>query len=860
MKRRPSATYLSIMAKPMMTKAEPKPTPATAAAAGANGKSADESVCTRLYVQNLPAYVDSGRLREHFATKGDVTDACVIRTKDGLKSRRFGFVGYKSHDQAKQALAFFHQSFLDTCKLNVCFAVARESDEIARPWSKYSVGSSRFTGSEATAKTEEDAAVATKPDEGSKKKGKSTVAEAEKSEEFQEFMETMQARSKTRFWANDDVQGPEAIAKVQATAPKGMEDGDSDGEYEELASAKDVESKPKKALSDLDFLRSKMTKRLDDGDEDMEGGEKQYAEDIEDDSDVEDDSMDKSKSSKKKPAAAAGSAALAAPEVEEEDNKPTARLFVRNLPFTAEEEDLTDLFSAHGTVMEVHMPLDDTKRRKGYGFVLFKTTVDAQNALNALNGFAFQGRLLHVIYARIKPVKQDPAAQLEDPNLTYKQKKELERQIHASKQEGWNASYIRGDATVGSLATRMGVKRGDIMDKENGNLAVRLAIGETMLIKENKDFFAQEGVDLNAIEGALTKPAAGSAQKLKVERSTTVILIKNLPHTAEEEELAQMFRKFGEIGRFLLPPSKTLAVVEFFEPSEARRAFRSLAYKKYQHVPLYLEWAPVKVFTGPKSSSTSEEKKGIKSTAVVPEANEDEERNADANNTICVKNLNFSTKEASLEKLFQTCGTLRKVTVARRKDPKRGMLSMGFGFVEFVDSKSTEKALETLQSTILDGHALNLKLSQKKMAQAPKRKGETESRSKIIVRNVAFEATSNEIRELFGAFGQLKRVRMPKKFDGKHRGFAFVEFLTEQEAQNAFAALNSSHLYGRHLVLEWAEDADDIDTLRAKATRDLTAINGAFSLLCLVLDEPAVLANPLSIASLCQQTATDGSA
>lgn len=194
-----------------------------------------------------------------------------------------------------------------------------------------------------------------------------------------------------------------------------------------------------------------------------------------------------------------------------------------------------------------------------------------------------------------------------------------------------------------------------------------------------------------------------------------------------------------------------------------------------------------------------------------------------------MKNLNFTTKEAALEKIFERCGKLRKVTVARRKDPKRGMLSMGFGFVEYVDAKHTERALQTLQNTVVDGHALNLKLSQKKASAAPKRAvGEVDGegrKSKIIVRNVAFEATSNEIRELFGAFGQLKRVRMPKKFDGRHRGFAFVEFLTEQEARNAFSALASSHLYGRHLVLEWAEDADDIDTLRAKATRDLTAIN-----------------------------------
>lgn len=34
-------------------------------------------------------------------------------------------------------------------------------------------------------------------------------------------------------------------------------------------------------------------------------------------------------------------------------------------------------------------------------------------------------------------------------------------------------------------------------------------------------------------------------------------------------------------------------------------------------------------------------------------------------------------------------------------------------------------------------------------------------------------------------------------------------------------ALSSTHLYGRHLVLEWADDKEDIDTLRDKAKRDV---------------------------------------
>jgi multiple RNA-binding domain-containing protein 1 len=67
-------------------------------------------------------------------------------------------------------------------------------------------------------------------------------------------------------------------------------------------------------------------------------------------------------------------------------------------------------------------------------------------------------------------------------------------------------------------------------------------------------------------------------------------------------------------------------------------------------------------------------------------------------------------------------------------------------------------------------------------------------------------------------------VRIPKKFDQKSRGFAFVEFLTQQEARNAFEALQGSHLYGRRLVIEYAEaDTDDIDELRQKTAASAAA-------------------------------------
>lgn len=92
--------------------------------------------------------------------------------------------------------------------------------------------------------------------------------------------------------------------------------------------------------------------------------------------------------------------------------------------------------------------------------------------------------------------------------------------------------------------------------------------------------------------------------------------------------------------------------------------------------------------------------------------------------------------------------------------------------------------------------------------------------------NNKIQATRRELLQLFGAYGQLKKVRLPKKFDGGHRGFAFIEFLTFQEAQSAMNALSRTHLYGRHLVLEWATDNEDIETLREKAKRDLVEESG----------------------------------
>jgi RNA recognition motif-containing protein len=78
------------------------------------------------------------------------------------------------------------------------------------------------------------------------------------------------------------------------------------------------------------------------------------------------------------------------------------RLYVGNLPFSADEQQIRDLFSQNGrTVTEVKLVTDrDTGRMRGFGFVEMGSAADADGAIRDMNGVDFGGRALTVNEAR----------------------------------------------------------------------------------------------------------------------------------------------------------------------------------------------------------------------------------------------------------------------------------------------------------------------------------------------------------------------------------------------------------------------------------------------------------------------------
>ena len=76
-------------------------------------------------------------------------------------------------------------------------------------------------------------------------------------------------------------------------------------------------------------------------------------------------------------------------------------IYIGNLPYQTTEDDLRNLFSAHGDVVSAKLIMDKfTGQSKGFGFVEMSNNSEAQKAMEDLNGNTVDGRALTVNQAR----------------------------------------------------------------------------------------------------------------------------------------------------------------------------------------------------------------------------------------------------------------------------------------------------------------------------------------------------------------------------------------------------------------------------------------------------------------------------
>jgi multiple RNA-binding domain-containing protein 1 len=442
---------------------------------------------------------------------------------------------------------------------------------------------------------------------------------------------------------------------------------------------------------------------------------------------------------------------------EEEGVLDHGRILVTNLPHAATKEEIESFFSSQfGAVREVHIVMDeDLGRPRGMGFVTFVFPRDALRAIREGDMQIFQGRLIRIAAAIEKPQRQ--AVGTEGGKMTDFQAKRLEkkRAEATSAVHTWNLLYVSANAAASALVDQMNgdLERSDLLlgSSAKDDVAVKAAIAETEIVVQTREWLRQNGIEPSAFERTGTSVLTASTPADR-KRSSDTLIIKHLPVDVETESLRFMFTRNGEtLVRFLLAPSRTVAIAHFADSGSAKRSFNANAFRKYKSVPLYIEWAPESIFL--ETHVDQEEHMGDERSAT----ERHEENKTDVSD-----------------------------------DPKE----------QPVKVKPT-----------------NLKLDV-----------ESVQTSRLCVRNVAFEATSKDIRKLFAAYGRVVSVRLPLKMAAagdattglrkQHRGFAFVEFTSRAEMIKAYEALQSTHLYGRKLVLEPAALEDgSVEAARTKAQR-----------------------------------------
>ncbi|OQO01969.1 hypothetical protein B0A48_12442 [Cryoendolithus antarcticus] len=794
---------------------------------------------SRIFVKGLPPSLTDVEFRKHFSSQGrEITDARLFA------NRRIGYVGYRTPEDAVKAVKYFNKTFMRMSRIGV---------EVARPVAEAKTGALTAVvpanGIDAATRQVEQVL------EG--------AASTEKDAKLQEFLEVMKPKSKKRTLdqgeapglnaplvngdtmvvdgtaASDDeyekvptrakrarIDSPSPPDPPQAPLVVSEESGLPKPDAHAMGDEGAAEAAPGIVITDDDWARSR-TRRLlgllDDEEEKDRAIQPQNKSGQGDDEDEDADELAKGgRKATEEPATQTltppadhdASTLLQTDDVVpgasvQDEASSSMRLFVRNLPYDVRKDALQDHFAEFGHITEIHVPLDHKSgAAKGFAYLKFDDASAADAALAAKDGQPFQGRLMHILPAAAK--RESKLNDFEVSKLPLKQQQQIKRRREAASSTfNWNALYMNADAVVSSVADRLGLAKSEVLDPTSSDAAVKQAHAETHIIQETKSYFKSQGVDLDAFK--------------RSQRGDTAILVKNIPYDCSKDELKRLFEEHGEIKRFLMPPSGTLAVLEFVNAAQAKTAFGALAYRKIKGSVLFLEKAPKDLFKAIPIGKDDVAQNGVSKIST------NDLKTADADMvvadgagtaTLFVRNLNFDTTNTQLTELFQPLSGFLSGKVKTRTDPKKPgkILSMGFGFLEFRTAPDAQAALQAMDGYALQGHKLQLRASHKGVDAAEDRrrtdkaKREHNKSTKVVVKNLPFEATKKDVRALFGAYGQLRSVRVPKKMDNGARGFAFAEFATPKDAENAIEALKDTHLLGRRLVLDFAsEDPDDAE-------------------------------------------------
>ena len=445
-----------------------------------------------------------------------------------------------------------------------------------------------------------------------------------------------------------------------------------------------------------------------------------------------------------------------------------SEIFIRNLPFILTEEQLFEFFKEYGSVKSVYICLDDFGKSKGYGFVEFN-----------------DWKTVEKIFEKYWTKNIDKSKKNKGSNVKiFGNKPEIEILFHGRNIKVSLSNYKYKDKySVMINGKRKEITYNDLDDELKECLSFK------QLKKLKLKSMSKNDITWNTFFVPNDSVLRETSKRFNVKKSE--LLDINNDHNNQNN----------------IAITTTLAETKII--NQTKLFFKNNGIN-------------VKLFQQSKSQTVR------------------------SRNIILVKNISYKAKLKDILSLFSKYGTLNRCLMPEtkscavieyndHKNAKKAFNKLAYYnfknlplFLEWAPVGIISENATTIKDMDLDNQDTNPYLNegnnnddikQNKSKGNRKRKyqmiNENDTKTKIIVKNIAFEANDKEIKKLFGVYGIIKSCRLPKKHGGGHRGFGFIEFDTPKEAHNAINSLMDSHFYGRKIVLEWAKQ----DNMNNKKTR-----------------------------------------
>ncbi|BBM98017.1 nucleolysin TIA-1/TIAR [Marchantia polymorpha subsp. ruderalis] len=178
--------------------------------------------------------------------------------------------------------------------------------------------------------------------------------------------------------------------------------------------------------------------------------------------------------------------------------------------------------------------------------------------------------------------------------------------------------------------------------------------------------------------------------------------------------------------------------------------------------------------------------------------------------SVYVGNIHTKVTEGLLAEVFASAGPLEGCKLIRKE-------KSSYGFVDYFDHRSAAAALLTLNGRQMFGQAIKVN-----WAYASGQREDTTGHFNIFVGDLSPEVTDATLFAAFSVYSSCSDARvMWDQRSGRSRGFGFVSFRSQQEAESAISEMTGKWLGSRPIRCNWA-----IKTNMGSATEDSNNSNG----------------------------------